>query len=179
MALTKVTKHIIHGSLLVQFKYSDLSDTTLSSNTQSWTRVGNAITITPQYADSILEASFSGSFYDSDGGDDVQDDLALYVNGVQEYLQGQLFGGPTGGNNWSQHGGNHDRVQHGIIHAHFHDFRKSVGFVHAFQPGTTNAQVCEIKFRCADNNSRTVNVSEGFFILKEISLGIATLSGSR
>nr|BCU99842.1 MAG: hypothetical protein CM15mV30_1420 [uncultured marine virus] len=36
MALTKVTKHILHGSMLVQFKYADLSDTSNSSSTQTF-----------------------------------------------------------------------------------------------------------------------------------------------
>lgn len=168
MALTKVTKHIIHGSLLVQFKYTDLSDATTGS---SWATLGT-INITPLYQDSILENSFSGSMQTDNDGENKQMDLALYVNNSQEYIQNELFGGLTGGNNWKQHGGDHDRINHGRQHGHFHNFRKSVGFTHAFKPNSTNQQQCQIRYRNKDANE-TVRIREGFFIAKEISVGLS------
>ena len=178
MALTKVTKHILHGSMLVQFKYADLSDTSNSSSTQTFQAMGSDIVMTPLYADSILECTFSGSFQDESSNNDGQNAMfSLFVNDNEEYTQGHLFGGPYSGNQHQQHGGDHNRIQHGITHAHSHNFKKSVGFTHSFLPGTTNAQTINVRIKNQDSNSRTVTMREGFLIVKEISIGLAT-SGS-
>ena len=175
MALTKLTKHIVHGATIVQVRFKDLGD--FSFNNTSVNDAGN-ITITPQYADSILECTFSGSFQDESSNNDGQNAMfALFVNDNEEYTQGHLFGGPYSGNQHQQHGGTHDRIHHGITHAHFHNFKKSVGFTHSFLPGTTNAQTINVRIRNQDSNSRTVTMREGFLIVKEISIGLAT-SGS-
>ena len=80
MALTKVTKHILHGSMLVQFKYADLSDTSNSSSTQTFQAMGSDIVMTPLYADSILECTFSGSFQDESSNNDGQNAMfSLFV----------------------------------------------------------------------------------------------------
>ena len=151
MALTNVTKHILHGSMLVQFKYADLSDTSNSSSTQTYQAMGSNIVITPLYADSILECTFSGSFQDESSNNDGQNAMfALFVNDNEEYTQGHLFGGPYSGNQHQQH---------------------------SFLPGTTNAQTINVRIRNQDSNSRTVVMREGFLIVKEISIGLAT-SGS-
>ena len=105
MALTKVTKHIMHGSLLIQYKYADLADTSVSSNTQTETQIGAGVVITPQYADSILENSFSGSMYNSGTGSNTHFRVALFVNDQKEYEQTQLFGGASGGHEVTHHGG--------------------------------------------------------------------------
>ena len=61
MALTRVTKHIVHGSLLVQFKYNEnTSDFDITASQDQYTEINNKnITMTPQYADSIIENSAS------------------------------------------------------------------------------------------------------------------------
>ena len=117
-------------------------------------------------------------FQDESSNNDGQNAMfALFVNDNEEYTQGHLFGGPYSGNQHQQHGGTHDRIHHGITHAHFHNFKKSVGFTHSFLPGTTNAQTINVRIRNQDSNSRTVVMREGFLIVKEISIGLAT-SGS-
>jgi len=172
MALTKVTKHIVHGSLLVQFKYADLSDTSITSNTQTYQVVGSAITMTPQYGDSILECTFSASYEHDQTGSDSQYAISLFVNGIEEYEHTQLGGGPTGGNSFTQHGGEHDRVYSNIFHSSFRDTKQSVGWVHNHTPGNTNAQVVDVRGRSMDNNGWQLYVREGFLIVKELSMGV-------
>tara|TARA_Y100000004_G_scaffold69861_2_gene78539 strand:- start:12076 stop:12615 length:540 start_codon:yes stop_codon:yes gene_type:complete len=179
MALTKVTKHILHGSMLVQFKYQDLSDKSTGSSIQTFQALSNDLTITPLYADSILECTFSGSMEESGNSTGNSTRIALFINDNNEYEQGHLFGGPHNSNNHSQHGGDHNRIQHGITHAHFHNFRQSVGFTHSFTPGSTNLQTINVRMKNEDSNSNTIALREGFLIVKEISIGITTLSGQQ
>ena len=65
--------------------------------------------------------------------------------------------------------------EHGQINNHY----QSVGFVHAYTPGSTNAQDCDVRGSCADSNATTFNVAEGFLIVKEVSIGITSLSGAQ
>ena len=179
MPLTKITKTSIKGSLLLQYKYIDLSDSSLTSNTSGFTRHGEVLEITPLSGDSILEITFSGNIMASDAGDDEQYEVAIYVNGEQEYVISELLGGPTGGNEYSQHGGEHDRVTALISYSTFVDRRQNVGMVHAYIPLNTNKQEIEIKFRCKDSASKSVYMSEGFLIVKEMGADNAGLSGSQ
>lgn len=172
MALTKVTKHIVHGSLLVQFKYADISDTAITGSTQTYQTIGSAIVMTPQYGDSILECTFSASFEYTNTGADTQYAVSLFVNGIEEYEHTQLGGGPTGGHAFTQHGGEHDRVYANIFHSTFRNTRQSIGWVHNHTPGNTNAQSVEARGRCMDNNSWRLDVREGFLIVKELSMGV-------
>jgi hypothetical protein len=166
MALTKVTKHVVHGSLLVQFKYSDLGDVGTSST--GWSNVGSALTITPQYADSILEIDFSGTTELSEPGEDVNVNLRLTVNGQEEYFVGEYFGGMNGGNGFRGHMHQNDRVH--TNYGNFHDFKKTAGFRHAHKPGNTNAQSCQVQSKVT--SGRTYYIREGFLIVKEISSGL-------
>ena len=59
MALTKVTKHIIYGSTLIGHYGRDLSDLTTTGAT--YTQWGEDVLYTPQYADSHMEVSVTGS----------------------------------------------------------------------------------------------------------------------
>ena len=179
MALTKVTKHIMHGSLLIQYKYADLADTSVSSNTQTETQIGAGVVITPQYADSILENSFSGSMYNSGTGSNTHFRVALFVNDQKEYEQTQLFGGASGGHEVTHHGGVTDRLYQHSVYGQINNQYQSVGFVHAYTPGSTNAQDCDVRGSCMDSNSTTFNVAEGFLIVKEVSIGITSLSGAQ
>ena len=179
MALTKVTKHIIHGSLLIQFKHSDLSDLSTASSTQTFQTVGG-LTMTPQYADSIMETTVSGSLRDNSNSSSTNQEMeiALYVNGTQEYIKSELLTQGFTGNQYSQHGGRGDRLSGNTRHSHMRQMRQSVGFVHSYQPASTNAQQHQLRIRHKDNNSRNMEFREGFMILKEISIGIDSLSGS-
>ena len=178
MPLTKITKKSIRGSLLLQYKYIDLSDSSLTSNTQGFTRHGEVLELTPLVGDSILEVTFSANIRQGSTGDDDQYEFALYINGEQEYLESQLLGGQASGNAYSQHGGEHDRITSHVQYASFADKIQNVGLVHCHQPGNTNKQEIEIRFRCVDSNSKSVHMTEGFLIAKEMGADNAGLSGT-
>ena len=175
MALTKVTKHILHGSLLVQYKYGTMSGNTSGSGD---TQIGGSVGITPQYADSILENTFSGDINNDSNGDNQHYRLALYVNGIKEYEQTELLGGPRGGHQATHHGGSGDRVYAHAHYQHLKNMRQSVGFVHAFTPGSTNVQNCAVYAADYANGGKTLSVQNGFLIVKEISIGLS-LSGNQ
>lgn len=177
MALTKVTKHIVHGSLLVQYKFADIADGNSSSTGD--TNIGSPLAITPQYADSILETTFSCSIENTSNGDNYHFRLALYVNGIKEYEQTELLGGPRGGAQFNHHGGNFERVHAHVTYQHLRNARTSAGFTHAMTPGNTNAQSCQITAASYNDGGRTFTVREGFLIIKELSMGITSLSGGQ
>jgi hypothetical protein len=168
MALTKVTKHVVHGSLLVQFKYQDLSD--ISTSSTGWTNFGSSLTITPKYADSILEQNFGGTQEMDEPGDDVDLRIRLLVNGQEEYYQGEMMGAYAGGNSYRHHGTPGDRAHHHF--GNMHDLRKSMGFNHAFKPGNTNAQVHQVQGQIS--GGRQYFMRDGFLVVKEISSGLGS-----
>jgi hypothetical protein len=174
MALTKVTKHILHGSALVQYKYGTITGNATSAND---TQVGSAVTITPQYADSILENTFSGDMNNDTNGDNHHFRVSLYVNGQKEYEQTELLGGPRGGHQATHHGGNSNRIYANHYYSHLKNMRQSVGLTHAFAPGSTNAQACTIHVACYENGGKNLAIENGFLIVKEMSMGITSLSG--
>jgi len=176
MALTKITKHIIHGSSLIQYKYGTLSGNVTSSTD---TQMGSSVDITPQYADSILENTFSGDINSDTNGDNQHFRVALYVNGQKEYEQTELMGGPRGGHQATHHGGNSNRVFAHAHYQHLNNMRQSVGLVHAFTPGSTNLQACAIRISCYEDGGANFQIANGFLIVKEISIGITSLSGSQ
>lgn len=176
MALRKLTKHSVTGSLLVQYKYGTMNGNTSSSGD---TLIGNGVSITPQYATSILETTFSGDINNDSNGENNHFRLALYVNGHKEYEQTELLGGPRGGHEATHHGGNADRI---YAHAHYEymkNMRQSVGLVHAYQHGSLNKCNFEIYAASYDNGSKTLTVSNGFLIVKEVAVGIAGLNGQQ
>jgi len=177
MALTKVTKHILHGSLLVQYKYANIADGNTSGTGD--TAIGSAVTITPQYADSILENTFSCDIENDSNGDNNHFRLALYVNSIKEYEQTELLGGPRGGHEATHHGGVFDRIYAHAHYQHLKNMRQSSGFVHAMTPGSTNAQSSQVYAADYNNGGKTFYVREGFLIVKEISIGITSLSGNQ
>ena len=63
MALTKVTKHIIYGSTLIGHYGHDIND--VSHGSASWANWGETATYTPQYADSHIEITCTGSANDT------------------------------------------------------------------------------------------------------------------
>ena len=181
MALTRVTKHIIHGSLLVQFKYTENSGSwVLSSSRTTFTKINNKnVVMTPQYADSILENSASMTMR-QEAGNNNNDQLAiaLFVNGSNEYEQTNILGNQPYGNNHSHTGGRNDRTAPTRRHGHITNQRAAVGFTHTFTPASTNAQDMDVRARniSADRN---FSVQDFFFICKEISIGITSLSGDQ
>jgi hypothetical protein len=176
MALTKITKHIMHGSSLIQYKYGTMSG---SVTTSTDTQVGGTVGITPQYADSILENTFSGDINSDTNGDNQHFRVSLYVNDQKEYEQTELLGGPMGGHQATHHGGNSNRIYQHAHYRHLYNMRQSVGLVHAYTPGSTNAQNSAIRISCYENGGKNISLANGFLIVKEISIGITSLSGSQ
>ena len=176
MALTKVTKHIMHGSLLIQYKYGTMSGNTSGTGD---TNIGSPVTITPQYADSILENTFSADINQDSNGDNQHFRVALYVNSQKEYEHTELLGGPRGGHQATHHGGSSDRIYAHAHYQHLKNMRQSVGFVHSFTPGSTNSQECQIRAADYNNGGKTMSVNNGFLVVKEISIGITSLSGNQ
>ena len=180
MALTKITKHIVHGSMLIQYKYT--SGISGNSSGTGDTQVGATVAMTPQYADSILENHFSGDVHagtTANGGDNNHFRLALYVNGTKEYEQTELMGGPRGGHQATHHGGNSNRIYANSVYGYLYNLRQSVGFTHNMTPGNTNVQTSDIRLASYDNSGKTMTLSNGFLIVKEISIGITSLSGAQ
>lgn len=174
MALTRVTKHIVYGSLLVQFKYIENSgDHSVDSNQSTYQTINNkTITMTPQYSDSILENMCSFTMRQQSGtGNHDRLGIKLNVNGSNEYEQTELFGQNPHGNNHSQSGGRNDRLAPTRRHGHVSDIAQPVNFSHSFRPGTTNSQLMEVLVRNTDA-ARTFLIRDFFFIAKELSLGL-------
>jgi len=179
MALTRVTKHIIHGSLLVQFKYvENTGNFDISSSQSTYTEVNSKnIVMTPQYADSILEDSTSMAVNMVHATDNVHDEIsiALFVNGNNEYEKTSILGASPYGNAHSHTGGRNDRTAPTRRHGHVRSMATAAGFTHAYTPASTNAQDQDI--RAKNSATRNIRIRDFFFISKEISIGLAT-SGS-
>ena len=175
MALRKLTKHSVTGSLLVQYKYS--STISGSSSGTGDVMLPGSVTMTPQYPDSIIENIFSGDINSNDNGENQHFRVALYVNGNKEYEQTELLGGPSGGNSATHHGGNSDRIYAGAHYRNLLNMRQSVGLVHAHEHGSLNALQMEIAIASYDNGSKTVTLSNGFLICKELAVGITGING--
>lgn len=180
MALTRVTKHIVHGSLLVQFKYTEnTGDFDISSSQSTFTEINSKnIVMTPQYADSILEDSASMAVKMQHSSDSVTDTIttALFVNGNNEYEAIDILGYQPYGNAHSHTGGRNDRTAPTRRHGHVRNMSSAAGFTHAFTPASTNAQDQDV--RCKNSATRNIRIRDFFFISKEISIGLAT-SGSQ
>ena len=172
MALTRVTKHIVHGSLLVQFKYTEnTGDFDISSSQSTFTEINSKnIVMTPQYADSILEDSASMAVKMQHSSDNVTDTIttALFVNGQNEYQAIDLVGFQPYGNNHSHTGGRNDRTAPTRSHGHVTNSSYSTGFTHAFIPRATNASILEVQ--ASSTTDMDFIVADLFMIAKEIGI---------
>lgn len=156
MALTKLTKHIVHGATIVQVRFKDLSDTSYSSTSR---QVWGSITLTPQYADSILECYFSGMIGTITGTDTSNVDLFLNINGTDEYTVENSSEGGDYSHNFNSQG---------------RESGQSVIMYHRHLPGTTNLQTIEIETQSNNTNHGNVQCRDGFITVKEIASGITT-----
>ena len=93
MALTKVTKHIVFGSVLIAHYGKDFGDKDVSgSSFEQW---GTDTSVTPQYTDSHLELCCTGSVQASSSGITTGEHYGaaqFVVNGSVEYVQKGLIG---------------------------------------------------------------------------------------
>lgn len=179
MSLKKITKHALHGSLLVQFKYKDMSDKTLTSNYQTYQEV-DKLDITPLYEDSLMETSFSGACEDNSDSGNITEDFAcgLFINGTLEYELSNILGVGFTGNTYQQHSGRGDRLSQNARHSHLQQHRASIGFLHVQVYGGLNKQEHSIRIKSEDSNSRQFILRDGFLVVKEISAGL-DLSGEQ
>lgn len=156
MALTKLTKHIVHGATIVQVRFKDLGD--FSFNNTSVNDAGN-ITITPQYADSILEIHYTASVATPTNNDSANTDLFLDVNGTDEYT----LDGVNDPGNFTYSFNSHGRED-----------GSSVNAFHRHLPGTTNLQTVTVQYQKNSTNGGTTQVREQFICVKEIAGGLTT-----
>tara|TARA_B100000424_G_scaffold72840_1_gene54071 strand:+ start:5933 stop:6430 length:498 start_codon:yes stop_codon:yes gene_type:complete len=156
MALTKLTKHIVHGATIVQVRFKDLGD--FSFNNTSVNDAGN-ITITPQYADSILEIHYTASVATPTNNDSANTDLFLDVNGTDEYT----LDGVNDPGNFTYSFNSHGRED-----------GSSVNAFHRHLPGTTNLQTVTVQYQKNSTNGGTTQVREQFICVKEIASGLTT-----
>ena len=156
MALTKLTKHIVHGATIVQVRFKDLGDT--SFNNTSVNDCGS-ITITPQYADSILEIHYTASVATPTNNDSANTDLFLDVNGTDEYTLDSV--NDPGNFTYS-------------FNSHGREDGSSVNAFHRHLPGTTNLQTITVQYQKNSTNGGTTQVREQFICVKEIAGGLTT-----
>lgn len=153
MALTKLTKHTVHGATIVQVRFKDVSDISISNTSENdW----GTITLTPQYADSILEIFFSGSVdLPSTTGDSPTHTYIIDVNGTNEYT---VQGSDAGTTSFSFNSNNNQG--------------DSVNMFHRHAPGTTNLQTIKSQVSRNNNNGGNTSCRDGFFCVKEIAGGV-------
>ena len=161
MALTKLTKHVLHGSFIVQMKYQDQND--MSVNATGVTQWGQTLDLTPQYADSVLELHFSGTIRSgtAHNSDTALTTVYLYVNGQNEYT---LANAMTAG-------------RHNEGYNQSSTFGNSIGMFHRHLPGTTNNQAITVRVSRNNNTGGTYYCTDGFLMAKEISSGVTTGTG--
>lgn len=168
MAITKVTKHIVYGSVLVAHYGRDISDKdTSSSSLSDW---GESIAFTPQYSDSHLEITLTGSVRTGSNmtTSNRYGNLTINVNGTDEYVQNGVMGGRTtqaGTRHW--HNPRH-RQHNGRQQFHYSNFGNALYANHIHAPGTTNLQT--IKCRVSvDSGQFSLQFRDGFLTVSEIA----------
>jgi hypothetical protein len=164
MALTKLTKHIVYGATIVQCRYKDMSNlSTANTGATNW----DSITITPEYADSILEVRFSGvvsNNSDSSSGnqgtyDSPRCNLFMLVNGQTEYTINDAASVASFDNSYNSSAGRREGATVNMYHRHL--------------PGTTNLQTVLIQVSRSNNNGGgNMNGQNGFLMVKEIAGGL-------
>lgn len=173
MALQKITKRAVKGSLLVQFKFVENEGAwTHSASSNSYAIINNkTLDITPQYPESILEINASFTIGDSSSADNSSDrySSALFANGSKEYEQSGYNGLQPYGNEYSHSGGRNDRIAPTRRLGHSRNFRSAVGLNHAYIPKTTNLTTFDVRVK-NDNNDRDFQVRDFFMIAKEIAI---------
>jgi hypothetical protein len=170
MALTKVTKHIVYGSVLIAHYGADMADKSTSS--ASYSQWGSNITVTPQYADSHLEIVLTGSAWNANsnhsGTSDNYAAAKFVVNGQDEYV----FRGIIGGRMSITGGHNHQNQQFGENNGRqnwrYYGYGSAIYMNHIHAPGTTNAQAvgCHV---AVENGQFNCTFAEGFMTISEIS----------
>jgi hypothetical protein len=160
MALTKITKHIVHGATIVQVRYKDISDIDTSADGETdW----GSITITPQYADSTTDILFSGTIstehHESSSPTGI---LYLDVDGTNEYFINHVTRQGSMSFSYEQYGNRNG---------------SSVVLAHRLRFGDTNLHTIKVQTG-KDGNSGNIRGYDGFFLVKEIAGGILSANST-
>lgn len=163
MALTKITKHIVHGATIVQVRYKDFGDVDVG-NTSTETNWGN-ITLTPQYADSTIDIMFSGvvstEFHETTSPTAV---IYLDVDGTNAYTINHVSRQGSMSFSYEQYG-NRDGSST-VMH-------------HRMRFGDTNLHTFTVQFSCAaGTGSGNMRAYDGFILLKEIAGGVLSANST-
>ena len=167
MALTKVTKHIIYGSTLIGHYGRDLSDVTTTSAT--YAQWGEDVLYTPQYADSHMEVSVTGSaFVTSNVGTSHSGGHVRLMANTAEIYTVENANSHINNHSGTRHYYNPRFNQHNARQQfHASNFGTGVYMSTIYAPGNTN----QITFECeaASTNSMTVQWTDGYMTVTEIS----------
>ena len=169
MALTKVTKHIVYGSVLIAHYGADLADKSHTSGTYSqW---GSDSTVTPQYSDSHLELVCTGSVYHTSTGytsGEHTGDCKFVVNGSDEYfLRGIIGNNPNRSGNHNHQNGIYGE-NNGRQNWRHYGFGSALYMNHIHAPASTNAQAVGVHV-AVGGTGPTMNFNEGFLTISEIA----------
>ena len=168
MAITKVTKHIVYGSVLAAHYGRDISDA--SSSSSSLVQWGETVSFTPQYADSHLEIVVTGSVFSSSNmtTSNRYGNMTIRVNGTDEYVQDGVMGGrTTQASTRTWHNPRHHQ-HNGRQQFHAHNFGTAIYMNHIHAPGSTNQQDIQVMFSC-DNGQYNLECKDGFVTVSEIA----------
>jgi len=168
MALTKVTKHIVYGSVLIAHYGADLANASVSSATYSqW---GSNSTVTPQYSDSHLEIVCTGTGYQTNNANTSANygSAKFVVNGQDEYFLRGIIGGQmniSGGHNHQNqiYGENNGRQNW-----RYYGTGSAIYMNHIHAPGTTNAQAVGV-WIAVESSGFNMSCTGGFLTISEIS----------
>jgi len=168
MALTKVTKHIVYGSVLVAHYGQDYSNITTSSS--SYVQWGEDTVITPQYSDSHLEMVLTGSMFTgtNQNGSNSYGNAKFVVNGSDEYFLRGIVGANQNRQGNHNHQNQHYGENNGRQNFYFQNFGSALYMCHVHAPGSTNAQNCQT-FVMADSGHLSIVCHGGFFTVSEIA----------
>ena len=168
MALTKVTKHIVYGSVLIAHYGADLADQNTSSSTYSqW---GSDSTVTPQYSDSHLEIVCTGSAYSANNMNAATNyaEAKFVVNTQDEYFYRGIIGGSHSRSGGHSHQNQQFGENNGRQNWRYYGFGSAIYMNHIHAPGTTNAQAVGV-WVAVSSSGFQANFAEGFLTISEIS----------
>lgn len=168
MALRKIRKSVIYGSVLVAHYGKDLSDITQSSAT--YAQWGTDIDFKMMYPESHLELVTTGSArVDSNqSAGQVYGNAKYVINNQDEYQLRGLVGGNASRSGAHSHQNQQFGENNGRQNWRHYSYSSSIYMNHIHAPGTTNAQVVKTEVAC-ENAGPTFQFREGFITISEIA----------
>ena len=168
MALRKIRKSVIYGSVLVAHYGKDLSDKTQSSATYGqW---GTDIDFTMMYPESHLELVTTGSAQvdSNQSAGQVYGNAKYVINNQDEYQLRGLVGGNASRSGAHSHQNQQFGENNGRQNWRHYSYSSSIYMNHIHAPGNTNAQVVKTEVAC-ENAGPTFQFREGFITISEIA----------